>query len=221
MTRPTPFDLVFAPVAERLDALTAAARAAGCDPWDRTAFARIPDVQRLIGELEVPALLARHPEAAEEYLVLTHAAYCFHVAGRRVVVTTRSQLEPWLDRRPPASAPAIPGNACYVQLPSPWIWAQVGEDVPHEPLDGIFAVATPAGAEITLVAVLGLRAERGGFTQVTLRARPADFTEARALRREPPFAPLMEGGPTAGFRSIASGAELLTLFHLALLSTTG
>jgi hypothetical protein len=31
----------------------------------------------------------------------------------------------------------------------------------------------------------------------------------------------MEGGSAAGFRSVASGGELLSLLHLALLSTAG
>jgi hypothetical protein len=31
----------------------------------------------------------------------------------------------------------------------------------------------------------------------------------------------MEGGAAAGFRSVGSGGELLTLLHLALLSTEG
>jgi hypothetical protein len=31
----------------------------------------------------------------------------------------------------------------------------------------------------------------------------------------------MDGGAAAGFRSVASGAELLSLLHLALLSAAG
>jgi hypothetical protein len=221
VTRPTPFDLVFAPLADRLAALTAAAAAAGRNPAERREFALVPDVQRLLADLETPDVVERHPEAADEYLTLLHAAYAFDAAGRRMVVTTRSQLEPWLVRLAPAAAPRIPGGVCYVQLPAPWFWARRGDDGPHEPLDGMFAVASPRGDEVTVLAILGLRSERGGFTQVTVRARPADFAAARAVRREPPFAPLMEGGMTAGFRSVASGGELLTLLHLALHSTGG
>lgn len=218
MTRPTPFDLVFAPIADRLASLTAAAAQAGCDPRDRRQFALIPEVQRLLGELEAPETIEHHPEAAEEYLALLHAAYRFDAGGRRVVVTTRAQLEPWLARLAPADAPLIPGGACYVQLPTTWIWGQRDDGEPHEPLDGLFAVAAPRADAITILAVLGLRVERGGFTQVTVHARPADFAEARANPREPPFAPRMEGGSAAGFRSVASAGELLTLAHLALLS---
>jgi hypothetical protein len=221
VTRPTPFDLVFAPVADRLSGLTAAAAAAGRNPGERHEFALVPEVQRLLSELEMPDVVERRPEAADEYLTLLHAAYRFDAAGRRTVVTTRAQLGPWLARLAPAAAPPIPGGACYVQLPTPWFWAQGDDAGPHEPLDGMFAVASPRGDEVAVLAMLGVRPERGGFTQVTVRARPADFAAAGAVRREPPFAPLMEGGATAGFRSVASGGELLTLLHLALLSTGG
>ena len=221
MTRPTPFDLVFGPIADRLSGLPAAGAAVGRNARERSEFALLPEVQRLLSDLQVPEVVERQPEAAEEYLTLLHAAYRYDAAGRRTVVATRAQLEPWLVRLAPTGAPRIPGAACYVQLPVQWIWARRGDTAPHEPLDGMFAVASPRGDEITVVAALGLRAERGGFTQVSLRARPADFADARTVRREPPFAPLMEGGSAAGFRSVASGGELLTMLHLALLSTEG
>jgi len=221
MTRPTPFDLVFGPLVDRLSGLTAAADEVGRNPRERLEFALVPEVQRLLSDLQAPDVLEQQPEAAEEYLTLLHAAYRYDAAGRRTVVATRAQLEPWLARLPPAGAPRIPEAACYVQLPAQWVWAQRGEGEPHEPLDGMFAVASPRGDEVTVVAVLGMRAERGGFTQVSIRARPADFADARTVRREPPFAPLMEGGSATGFRSVASGGELLTLLHLALLSTEG
>jgi hypothetical protein len=221
MTRPTPFDLVFAPVADRFAEIAAAAAGRGRDPLERREFASIPHVQRLLNEIQAPDLPARHPDVAEEYLGLLHAAYCFDAAGRRVVVTTRAQLEPWLLRIPPTTSPRIPGGACYVQLPTPWFWAQGGDGEPHEPLDGLFVATAPRGDEITVLGVLGLRAERGGFTQVTVRARRADFAEAGAVRRDPPFAPIMEGGEAASFRSVAAAGELLTLLHLALLSVKG
>jgi hypothetical protein len=112
----------------------------------------------------------------------------------------------------------VPGDACYVQLPANWWWGQRDADAPHEPLDGVFVVTAPRGDEITLLAVLGLRAERGGFTQVTVHAQPADFAAARTAQRDPPFAPLMEGGASGGVLSVATPAELLTLVQLALLA---
>jgi hypothetical protein len=70
--------------------------------------------------------------------------------------------------------------------------------------------------EITVVAILGLRPGRDGFTQIALHLPPGDFVAAGSARREPPFGPLMEGGDVAGFRSVATPGELLQLVSLAL-----
>lgn len=218
MSRPTPFDLLFGDDAATLAALTAAASAAGRDPRDRAEFAMVPEVQRVLGALESPELIAREPEAATEYLELLHALYRFDAAGRRLIAPTRAQLDPWVHRLPPATPPRIPGDACYLQLPETRWWAQRAPEAPHEPMDGVFLLAAPRGDEITLLAVLGLRAERGGFTQMSVHARPGDFAAARGVQRDPPFAPLMDGGATAGFRSVATTAELLILAQLALLA---
>jgi hypothetical protein len=218
MSRPTPFDLLFAHHADVLADVTVAAAAAGRDPRDRTDFAAVPDVQRLLSDFESPDVVAAHPEAAAEYLLLLHAAYRFNAAGRRVVTPGPPALERWAGRLPPATAPDVPGGACYLQLPEQRWWVQRAPDAPHEPMDGVFLTLAPRNDEIALLAILGLRAERGGFTQVSVQARPADFAAARTMRRDPPFAPLMEGGTAARFRSIATAAELLTLVQIGLLA---
>jgi hypothetical protein len=220
MTRPTPFDLVFHDLASEFPALRDGAARMGRDVRDHTEFAHVPEVQRLLERLAAPELVAQHPEAAAEYLALLFVGYRFWEAGKHVIQATREQLAPAMSRIPPATPPDVPGGACYVQLPAQWIWAQAAEDGPHEPLDGVFLAAGPRGDEITVVAILGFRAERVGFTQVTLHARPDEFVLARTERRSPPFAPVMTGGATAGFLSVANQAELLTLAHLAL-SPTG
>jgi hypothetical protein len=212
----TPFDLVFRDLVSDLGALQVAARGAGRELGDRTAFARAPEVRGLLARLAPPADGPDAPGSREEYLTLLYAAYRFWEAGERVLVVPRSRLEAAITSPPPPGVPAIPGGACYLQLPPSWWWAKVTEDAAHEPLDGCFAVGGTRGDEITVVAVLGLRRERAGFTQVALTVSPADFADAAALRRDPPFAPLIEGGTSAGLHSLATPAELLTLVHLAL-----
>jgi hypothetical protein len=220
VTRATPFDLIFGEFADELATIGASSTGPAGDSDDPSTFAAIPAVQRLLQRIEVPELVEREPEAASEYLALVYAAARFVRAGRPVLAVSRQRLEAALARVPPAVPPEVPGKACYIQLPPHWVWAQAAEGGPHEPLDGMFVVRSHRG-DTMVVAVLGMRAERGGFTQVTVRATPAEFAAARALRRSPPFAPLMDAGSSRGYRSIANPAELLTLTHLALLAGEG
>ena len=219
MTRPSPFDLSLGPLADEFAAVREAGTREGRDLHHCQDFAASPDVQRLLERLQAPDLVAQRAEAAEAYLALLYAAYRYWDAGARVVTPARARLEPALAAPPESRLPDIPGGACYLQLPAPWIWARAGDEGPHEPLDGCFLAADPRGDEITIVAVLGLRVERGGFTQVALHVAPADFLTARGVRRNPPFAPLMEGGAAAGFRSVATAGELLQLVSLALIAS--
>lgn len=220
MTRPTPFDLVFRDLVGGLEALRAAARRAARELGDRTAFARAPEVQGLLARIAPPADGPDVPGSRDEYLTLLYAAYRFWEVGERVLPVPRARLESAIASPPPPGTPAIPGGACYLQLPPSWWWAKVTDDGAHEPLDGCFAVAGTRGDEVTVVAVLGLRRGRAGFTQVALTVSPADFTDAAAIRRDPPFAPLIGGGASAGVHSLATPAELLTFVHLALVAAT-
>jgi hypothetical protein len=216
VTRPSPFDLSLGPLADEFAAVREAGAREGRDLHHRQDFAASPEVQRLLARLQAPDLVARRPEAAEAYLALLYAAYRFWDGGACVLAPPRARLEEALAAPPDSRIPDIPGGACYLQLPTPWFWARAGDEGPHEPLDGCFLAADPRGDEVTVVAVLGLRAERGGFTQVALHVAPADFLTARGVRRDPPFAPLMDGGGAAGFRSVATAGELLQLVSLAL-----
>jgi len=218
MSRPTPFDLIFGEFAEELVAIGTASADPGGELDDLRGFAGIPEVQRLLQRIEVPELVEHAPEAASEYLALVFAAARFAAAGKLVLDVSRERLEPALEQVPPPTTPPVPDGACYLRLPPHWVWAQATEGGPHEPLDGMFVVRSHRGDVTTVVAVLGLRAERGGFTQVSARASPAEFAFARTLRRNPPFAPLMDAGAARGYHSVLNAAELLTLTHLALLA---
>jgi hypothetical protein len=215
VSRPTPFDVALHPLVEELNGLREAAARAGRDPRRRDEFARLPEAQRLLERMGAPDDPAR-ADLTAGYLALLYAGYRFWDAGSRVIAPPRETLEPSLAEPPPAVAPEIPGGACYLQLPSSWFWARAADRGPHEPLDGCFLAADPRGDEITVVAALGLRAGRAGFTQVALQVATDDFAIAAGERRAPPFAPLMDGGAAAGFRSVATAAELLTLASLAL-----
>jgi hypothetical protein len=216
LSRPAPLHLALGPLAAELGDVRAALASAGTDPHRRDQFGRSPAVQRLLERLQAPDLVARRPEAAEAYLALLYAAYRFWDSGARIVAPPRATVEPALSAAPPRQPPAIPGGACYLRLPVHWFWARVGDQAPHEPLDGCFLAAGSGAEEITVVAVLGLRPDRMGFTQIALHVPPGDFLAAATDRRDPPFAPLMDGGEAAGFRSVATAGELLALVSLAL-----
>lgn len=215
MSRPTPFDLVFADLAEaHFGDVAQEAEQRNQDVTDRAQFASLPTVQRILGAMEVPGLIEQAPEAAAEYLSVLYAAYHFWAAGKPVVALDRSSLEERLSVSPPAVT-----DARYVQLPERIVWAQIAPDQPHEPIDGLFVAAGPQGREYTVVAILGLRPDRGGFSQITAVATPEEFAAAPSESRTPPFAPVLEGGDRMGFKSVTNSAELLLLAALATAET--
>jgi len=216
MSRPDPFTHAFEPLAEtRFPAIAAEAQAGHRDTADRPQFAALQEVQHLLAELESPDVLEQHPEAGIEYLMALYIAFRFWECGKRIVPVPRQRLEAaWAGARPSAR-PDVPGGACYLQLPERWFWAQIDPESPHEPLDGIYVVEGSLDREIALLAVLGLRQDRPGFSQISLAAPPEDFPAASASARTPLFASTLEGGDAADLRSITTSAELM---HLALLS---
>lgn len=217
MTRVDPFALAFAAVAEqRFPAIDEEAGAAHRDTADRAQFAALREVQHLLAELESPDVLERNPAAGGEYLAALHVAFRFWKAGRRVVEVSRQRLTADIAGSRVAGPPSVPLGACYLRLPERWFWAQIDPAEPHEPLDGVFVVEGARGREITLLAVLGLRPERPGFSQISLTAAPGDFVTAAAGARTPPFASTLDGGVAADLRSVTTSAELLHLAALAL-----
>ncbi|MEE8115936.1 MAG: hypothetical protein V3T28_02410 [Gemmatimonadales bacterium] len=216
MTRLHPFEFVFAEFArEHFPAIQKEAP----DPnVDLGTMARLPAAQNALRVLGVPDADASAP-AVGEYLALLFATYRFWTAGRPSLSVGKTRLEEVL-AHPPIDHRAIPDGACYIQLPERLFWATIGEDAPHEPVDGMFVIGNAARRDLTVVAVLGFRAGREGFSQVTVAASVAEIAAAETTLRTPPFAPVMEGGAEAGFHSVTSEAELLHLTRLALDSAT-
>lgn len=185
------------------------------DTSDRSQFAALRSLQHLIGEVEDPGLVERDPEAAAEYLSALYVAYRFWDAGSHVMRIGRDELLDAIDG-PSHDVPRIPHGACYLQLPERWFWARIGPDEPHEPLDGIFVAEGNTGQELSVLAVLGLRADRPGFSQVTLTVSAADVATVHREVTTPPFAPTLDGGEAAGLKSVSTMGELLYLTRLAL-----
>lgn len=215
MTRLHPFEHAFGDlVATGFIEIREEALAARRDLKDRAHFVSTPGVQRLLNELESPDLLDAHPEAAGEYVTSLYVAFRFWDAGRHTVRPSRAYLEAAMASTVDRDRPRVPYGACYVQLPERWIWAQIDPDGPHEPLDGIFVVEDAMGRDLSILAVLGLREDRPGFSQVAIAAVPDDLRAAAA--EHPDFTPTLKGGDEAGLRSVTTAAGLLHLAALAL-----
>ena len=215
MSRTHPFDLVFS---EFADTFFPRIRDEAPDTTiDLATLTRLPTAQRLLRELGSPELAESDPRAMTEYLALLFVAYRYWIAGQHTLWVDRDKLTAAIDSGS-TDAHAADEDACYLAFPERWCWATIGDNQPHEPLDGLFVVSAKAQAEITVVAILGLRPGRDGFSQITVTGGADDLVNAARDRRDPPFAPVMNGGADAGFKSVTTEGELLHLTHLALVS---
>lgn len=215
MERTHPYDYAFASLEPQFQAIRDEAASLARDDLDRVQFAALPSVQHLLNGIEAPDKVSQHAAAGQEYRAVLFAAYRYWDAGLRTQPVSKSSFELALGWSSKPLALEEKPLALYLQLPEQWFWTQIDEAAPHEPIDGIF-VATSPRREITLVAPLGVRGDRAGFSQVSIAATLEELWNARELRRVPPFAPVIEGGDRAGMRSIVTTAELLDLAAVAL-----
>jgi hypothetical protein len=219
MSTPRPYpwtSLIEALGAQRFEDLRAALATAGTDALDRDAFLLNAAAGRLLRDLvpdDAPA------EAVTGYGALLHALYVHWDRGSPV----RSLDQPTMRRmlsEPPGRLPVAPlQDVCYVQLPERVVWAAPAPDAAHEPMDGVFVL--PAPRRLRVVAVLGFRPERHGFTTLEADA----FLPAAAPASRPdgsaPFATVLPAGERMGFFSVTSDSELAALALLALAAARG
>ncbi len=207
MPRPTPFDLVFAPIAdERFPPIRNAL--GGADPRDRDRFLLLRQVVQLIHDLRPDDGLG---EEIGQLAALIHHAYLFWDAGTPTLVLSPADLAALLHAgTAPAAVPgAAPPPAYYAQVPERRVWARAIPAAPPEPLDGCFMFADGTGAELHVLSAFGLRSERMGLTVVEVagpRAGALARPDGSAL-----FGPELKGGAAAGLASVAGGEELLEL----------
>jgi hypothetical protein len=204
VSRPTPFDLVFDPIAEdRFPAIRDALAATGHDPRDRDAFLMQKPSVSLVREFRPGDGLG---EGMDQLVALVHHAYLFWAGGQRVRSIDRAGLDLMLatDLPPDLHDDAL---AWFLQLPERRMWAQALEDSAHEPLDGIFVHHSTSGG-LRVLGVLGVHAERDGFTVVEAVGShaPGNSREGSA-----PFSSVLPGGEAAGLYSVAGTNELIEL----------
>jgi hypothetical protein len=222
MTRLHPFDFVFAEMAstrfpEIRDEAPEPSGRPGPRPLDQATFARLPSVQQLLRDMGAYDAGDETPSALAAYLAVLFAAFRFWAAGSRTLAPDRTRLIEALDAATPPDVD-LPDDAVYVQLPLNRIWGQTAPDAPHEPMDGMFVVPGPETVEV--VAVLGLRPDRAGFSQIAVASSLADFGGSHKYVRpgSPVLAPVMDGGTEAQLRSVTREAELLYITRVAMVS---
>ena len=202
-TRPTPFEAVFASLAEdRFPLVQASLTESGGDPSNRDAFLLDREVVQLLRDV-VPDGVG---EAVDQHVALLHNAYMFWHQGSRAVRLSRERVEGILTE---GSQPALEERGpWYIQLPERLVWAQLSEGDPHEPLDGFFASQVGPG-QFRVLGIFGFHPERSGLSVAeVIGPRPST---GKRDDGQPFFAPLLQGGTAARLYSIGGPGELLEL----------
>jgi len=208
-------ELVSAIGEERFAEIRDALAAAGTDDLNGDAFVLNGTVANLLRDLmpdDAPA------DAITAYAALLHMLYVCWARDWPVVMIGADQLRAAV-AKPRHPTPDTRHLACYVQLPERLAWAEPGEGEAHEPLDGIFLIATATRADA--LAVLGFRAARDGFTTMEgAVALPSTPPPPRAGGL-PAFASTLPGGNEARLISVVDAHELCALALLAVEVSAG
>lgn len=206
--RPTPFDLVFEPVAQTtFPTIRSALHREAYDPRNRDAFLMLREVVALLRELRPAEGLG---EGIGQLTALVHHAFLYWDGGAHTIEVSPEQLPGLVSSSPAAPLhDPVEQPAYYAQMPERRIWAQVIPGEPPEPLDGCFVHALPDAAGLRVLGVFGIHPERRGFSVVEVSGpRP------EALAREDGsglFTPVLPGGAAARLFSLIGEEELLEL----------
>ncbi|HEV8266009.1 MAG TPA: hypothetical protein VGQ06_13750 [Gemmatimonadales bacterium] len=218
--RLTPFELAFGNLArERFPAIAEQLAQSGSSSADRDRFVLLEAVGRLLREImpaDAPA------EALDAHVRMLHHAYRHWTAGGWVYRVGEQALLRATGGEGPMTS-HLPHQALYLQLPELRVWGAPAAGAAPEPLDGMFVTETAreggGGGDIAVLGILGMRADRPGFSAVGLDGR-ADADEATASEivvaaaradGRAPFSPTLSGGEEAGIYSVETAGELLLL----------
>ncbi len=215
-SRLTPYALAFGDAgldARHFPALSLEAAEHGVDTRSPARFAFLTLAADVLREM----LPEDAPAAAREQLrALVFHAFNFWRAGQhtylvdapvvRYLVETFPALQNWEMH--------LPQTSIYVQLPRNLFWARVAPEATPEPLDGFFIVGD--GIRLHMLLVLGLRADRAGFSLIPVDAdvasgAPARWAGAPGRDQGRDFANILPGGELGRLYSVVTDAEALKL----------
>jgi hypothetical protein len=172
-------------------------------------------------------------EALRQHGRLLYHAFHFWREGKKVLELEEAEVRRVLDKdHAPGDASAgsilaTPAPAGYARLPRNLIWAAADQGLQPEPADGFFWVhRRPEGepAEIFVLAPLGVRHDRPGFTVVTAEGVAQDGRGWAHVQGRPggvDFATTLPGGELDRLYSIETPTELLKLASLCFLARPG
>ena len=177
MSRAHPYDLVFgAPEFEEqaFPAIREEAEARGVDVRDRQRFVMLAQVGELMRSLLPPD--ANETAVAQFSDIVTHA-YHYWLAEKRTFTVEEDALRALLQGEPIGAWDMVPpAPAGYVQLPRNLLFARISEESHAEAVDGFFFImpgvndaAVPPYEYLSVVFILGLLPNRGGFSIVSVQ----------------------------------------------------
>jgi hypothetical protein len=215
MNRRLPWsDLVEAIGEEHFDEIRRALAASGVRDLDRDAFLLNGPAAAVLRELmpdDAPA------DTVAAYSALLHMLYVTWARDWPLAFVSSDELRGALSSPRPLTHASTHPLVCYLQLPERLVWAEPVSGDPHEPLDGVFVIATRE--KIHVLAILGFRREREGFT--TMEGAIELPAPAPVSRRDGThaFGAVMPGGNAAGLISLVDEHELATLVMRSLEAT--
>jgi hypothetical protein len=207
MSRPTPFELVFEPVASTtFPPIRSALDQARQNPRDRDGFLMLREVLSLVRDLRPEEGLG---EGIDQLAALVHHAYLFWAAGSSIVAVSAPQLEALLGDAVRARSDHAELPPCYVQMPEHRVWAEVIPERPPEPLDGCFVYRDADQKNLRVLGIFGIHGDRPGFSVVeAIGSRSLDLARGDGSLL---FASTLPGGAAAQLFSLTGVEELLEL----------
>lgn len=209
--RRTPFELVFdvEGLAEReFPGLLEEAERRGVETARRHEFARLEGARALLGELAPDPV---DPVALDRYLDVLFHGFNFWSAGRQLFACDASAVRDLIETGPDLSGwqPRLPFPAFYLELPKNLFWAEVMEDQPPEPVEGLFVTREPVERpRAELLLVMGMRPERPGLSAAGLMV---DLEQARVSSEAELFRSNIPGAELAGLYSLSRSSEAVLL----------
>ncbi len=210
--RKSPYEVLFGTEGlkeSRFEAIRDEAVGTGVTTAWRDRFASLTGVRELLTDL-VPDLA--DPVTLDQYLLILHHCYTFWESGCHHYSFEKSTVRSLIDAPPDVSLwhPGTPCRSIYLELPQNLFWAVVVEGEPPEPAEGLFVSLPddPGSGQTDILLVLGVRADRPGFSVAELTA---DLLAARTISEPDAFACDLPGADLADLCSLRRPSEIVML----------